>query len=157
MADITYDRVRKVYPDGTVTIPRFDLKIDDGEFMVLVGPSGCGKSTALRMTAGLEEISGGRILLGDEVVNGQQPARPRHRHGLPGLRAVPAHDRRPEHGLRPADDEAAQGRGEPARQRSRRPALAYRPAGPPPEEPLRRSAPTRRHGPRHRPPTARRS
>jgi multiple sugar transport system ATP-binding protein len=73
MSDITYDRVRKVYPDGTVTIPRLDLQITDGEFMVLVGPSGCGKSTALRMTAGLEEISGGRILLGDEVVNGRSP------------------------------------------------------------------------------------
>jgi multiple sugar transport system ATP-binding protein len=73
MADITYDRVRKVYPDGTVTIPRFDLEIANGEFMVLVGPSGCGKSTALRMTAGLEEISGGRILIGDEVVNGRNP------------------------------------------------------------------------------------
>ena len=73
MADITYDRIRKVYPDGTVTIPRFDLKIEDGEFMVLVGPSGCGKSTALRMTAGLEEISGGRICIGDEVVNGKAP------------------------------------------------------------------------------------
>jgi multiple sugar transport system ATP-binding protein len=73
MAEITYDRVRKVYPDGTETIPRLDLKIDDGEFMVLVGPSGCGKSTALRMTAGLEEISGGRILLGDEIVNGKSP------------------------------------------------------------------------------------
>ena len=66
MADITYDRIRKVYPDGTVTIPRLDLKIEDGEFMVLVGPSGCGKSTALRMTAGLEEISGGRIMIGDD-------------------------------------------------------------------------------------------
>ena len=73
MADITYDRIRKVYPDGTVTIPRLDLKIEDGEFMVLVGPSGCGKSTALRMTAGLEEISGGRIMIGDDVVNGRSP------------------------------------------------------------------------------------
>jgi multiple sugar transport system ATP-binding protein len=73
MASITYDRVRKVYPDGTEAVPVFDLEIDDGEFMVFVGPSGCGKSTALRMTAGLEDISGGRLLIGDEVVNGKSP------------------------------------------------------------------------------------
>jgi len=65
--------MRKVYPDGTEAIPSFDLEVKDGEFMVLVGPSGCGKSTALRMTAGLEEITGGRLLIGDQVVNGKSP------------------------------------------------------------------------------------
>ncbi|MFN8124075.1 MAG: sn-glycerol-3-phosphate ABC transporter ATP-binding protein UgpC [Thermoleophilia bacterium] len=73
MASITYDRVRKVYADGTEAIPGLDLQVEDGEFMVFVGPSGCGKSTALRMTAGLEDISGGRLLIGDDVVNRKSP------------------------------------------------------------------------------------
>jgi multiple sugar transport system ATP-binding protein len=73
VATITYDRVRKVYPDGTEAIPAFDLQVADGEFMVFVGPSGCGKSTALRMTAGLEDISGGRLYIGDQVVNARSP------------------------------------------------------------------------------------
>jgi multiple sugar transport system ATP-binding protein len=73
MATIRYEKMRKVYPDGTEAIPGIDLEINDGEFMVLVGPSGCGKSTALRMTAGLEEISGGRLYIGSELVNGKSP------------------------------------------------------------------------------------
>ena len=73
MAPITYENVRKVYPDGTEAIPSFNLSIEDGEFMVFVGPSGCGKSTALRMTAGLEDISGGRLYIGADVVNGKSP------------------------------------------------------------------------------------
>ncbi len=75
MSSITFDRIKKVYPDGTEAIPSFSLDITDGEFMVLVGPSGCGKSTALRMVAGLEQISGGRLLVGDELVNGKSPER----------------------------------------------------------------------------------
>jgi multiple sugar transport system ATP-binding protein len=73
MATITYDHVEKTYPDGTSAIPDFSLDIEDGEFMVFVGPSGCGKSTALRMTAGLEDITGGTIALGEKVVNALQP------------------------------------------------------------------------------------
>src|SRR6478735_2547472 len=73
MATITYQKMRKVYDDGTEAIPGMDLEVKDGEFMVFVGPSGCGKSTALRMTAGLEDISGGRLLIGDQVVNGKSP------------------------------------------------------------------------------------
>lgn len=73
MATITYDHVEKTYPDGTSAIPDFSLDIDDGEFMVFVGPSGCGKSTALRMTAGLEDVTGGLLYIGDEVVNSKQP------------------------------------------------------------------------------------
>jgi len=69
MASITFERVDKVYADGTKAVDDFDLEIDDGEFMVLVGPSGCGKTTALRMVAGLEEISSGVIRIGDRVVN----------------------------------------------------------------------------------------
>jgi multiple sugar transport system ATP-binding protein len=70
---IALDAVTKVYADGTEAVTDLDLDIGDGEFMVLVGPSGCGKTTALRMVAGLEEISGGRVTIGDQVVNGLAP------------------------------------------------------------------------------------
>jgi len=70
MAEITLEDVGKVYPDGTRAVADFDLSIGDGEFVVLVGPSGCGKTTALRMVAGLEEISEGVIRIGGRVVNG---------------------------------------------------------------------------------------
>jgi multiple sugar transport system ATP-binding protein len=70
MAEITLDGVSKVYADGTRAINDLRLEVGDGEFMVLVGPSGCGKTTALRMVAGLEEISEGTISIGDRVVNG---------------------------------------------------------------------------------------
>ncbi len=63
----------KVYPDGTRAVSTMDLEIDNGEFMVLVGPSGCGKTTALRMVAGLEEISEGVLMIGDRVVNNVPP------------------------------------------------------------------------------------
>ena len=69
MAGVTFDGVSKVYPDGTRAVDGMSLDIKDGEFMVLVGPSGCGKTTALRMLAGLEDISEGRIVIGDRVVN----------------------------------------------------------------------------------------
>ncbi|HWX10141.1 MAG TPA: sn-glycerol-3-phosphate ABC transporter ATP-binding protein UgpC [Gaiellaceae bacterium] len=73
MAAIEFQDVSKVYPDGTRAVDALDLAIDEGEFMVLVGPSGCGKTTALRMVAGLEEISEGAILIGDRVVNDVSP------------------------------------------------------------------------------------
>ncbi len=69
MAEVTFDRVGKVYADGTRAVSDLELEIGDGEFMVLVGPSGCGKTTALRMVAGLEEISEGVLRIGDRVVN----------------------------------------------------------------------------------------
>jgi multiple sugar transport system ATP-binding protein len=69
MAGVTFDGVTKTYPDGTTAVNALDLGVEDGEFMVLVGPSGCGKTTALRMVAGLEDISRGRLLIGDRVVN----------------------------------------------------------------------------------------
>jgi len=65
----------KRYPDGTLAVDALNLIIDDGDFVVLVGPSGCGKTTALRMVAGLEEISEGEIFIGDRVVNGLEPRR----------------------------------------------------------------------------------
>ena len=69
MAGVTFDAVTKRYPDGTTAVNHLDLAIGDGEFVVLVGPSGCGKTTALRMVAGLEEISEGVMTIGDRVVN----------------------------------------------------------------------------------------
>ena len=74
MASITFDSITKRYPDGTQAVTELDLSIRDGEFLVLVGPSGCGKTTALRMAAGLEEISEGRLLIGDRVVNDVHPS-----------------------------------------------------------------------------------
>src|ERR671926_1107452 len=73
MASITYEKIVKRYPDGTQAVTDLDLAIRDGEFLVLVGPSGCGKTTALRMAAGLEDISEGRLLIGDRVVNDVAP------------------------------------------------------------------------------------
>jgi multiple sugar transport system ATP-binding protein len=76
VAEVTFDGVGKVYPDGTKAVSGMDLDIGDGEFMVLVGPSGCGKTTALRMVAGLEDISEGVLRIGERVVN-HVPARDR--------------------------------------------------------------------------------
>ncbi|MBW3593213.1 MAG: sn-glycerol-3-phosphate ABC transporter ATP-binding protein UgpC [Actinobacteria bacterium] len=73
MGQVTFEDVAKIYPDGTRAVNDLDLEIEDGEFMVLVGPSGCGKSTALRMVAGLEEISEGTLKIGDKVVNDVPP------------------------------------------------------------------------------------
>ncbi len=73
MAAVTFEDVSKIYPDGTRAVNDIDLEIEDGEFMVLVGPSGCGKSTALRMVAGLEEISEGVLRIGERVVNHVPP------------------------------------------------------------------------------------
>jgi multiple sugar transport system ATP-binding protein len=69
MAQVAFDRVSKIYPDGTRAVNGLSLDVQDGEFMVLVGPSGCGKTTALRMVAGLEEISEGVLRIGERVVN----------------------------------------------------------------------------------------
>ncbi|MBW3608981.1 MAG: sn-glycerol-3-phosphate ABC transporter ATP-binding protein UgpC, partial [Actinobacteria bacterium] len=69
MAGVRLSGVVKTYPDGTTAVDGLDLDVADGEFMVLVGPSGCGKTTALRMVAGLETITAGRITIGDRTVN----------------------------------------------------------------------------------------
>ncbi|HET6571253.1 MAG TPA: sn-glycerol-3-phosphate ABC transporter ATP-binding protein UgpC [Solirubrobacterales bacterium] len=73
MAEIALDGVTKVFPDGYEAVKDVNLEIDDGEFMILVGPSGCGKSTALRMIAGLEDISRGEVRIGGETVNERAP------------------------------------------------------------------------------------
>jgi multiple sugar transport system ATP-binding protein len=73
MAEIEFDDVTKRYPDGFEAVKHFNLDIPDGQLMILVGPSGCGKSTALRMVAGLEDISEGELKIGGTVVNDRAP------------------------------------------------------------------------------------
>jgi multiple sugar transport system ATP-binding protein len=73
MADVVFNEVNKVYDNGFHAVHDLSLDVADGEFLVLVGPSGCGKTTALRMVAGLEDISGGELLIGERVVNKLTP------------------------------------------------------------------------------------
>ena len=101
MATVVLDNVNKVYDNGYHAIHDLSLDIADGEFLVLVGPSGCGKSTALRMIAGLETITDGEMRIGDEGRQRRRAQRPRHRDGVPELRAVSAHDGVRQHRLRP--------------------------------------------------------
>ncbi len=77
MAKVVLEQVSKTYPGGVLAVAPMDLEIAHGEFLVLVGPSGCGKSTTLRMVAGLEEITGGGVRIGDRAVNDVEP---RHRN-----------------------------------------------------------------------------
>lgn len=73
MASLTLKHINKTYPNGFVAVKDFNLEIKDKEFIIFVGPSGCGKSTTLRMIAGLEEISGGELYIGDRLVNDVEP------------------------------------------------------------------------------------
>src|SRR3954447_9005534 len=73
MASIEFDSVSKRFPNGTLAVDEMNLTVSDGEFMIFVGPSGCGKTTALRMVAGLEEVTSGEIRIGDRVVNDVEP------------------------------------------------------------------------------------
>ena len=150
MGAVHINDVRKNYGSLEV-LHGVTIDIADGEFVILVGPSGCGKSTLLRMIAGLEDITSRRDR--DRRPRGQRrcPQGPRHRDGVPDLRALPAHDGRAEHGLLA---EAA------ARRRKEEIAAARRPAPPDPRAralsralpapAVGRPAPARRHGPRHR-------
>jgi len=74
MANVELKKIEKIYPNGFRAVKGIDLKIKNGEFMVLVGPSGCAKSTTLRMIAGLEEISGGELWIGESMVNALPPS-----------------------------------------------------------------------------------
>ena len=102
MAQVSLRKVVKDYDDDAQAVSGIDLEIADKEFVVLVGPSGCGKSTTLRMIAGLEEINSGEIC--DRWRRRQRRAAqgPRHRHGVPELRALSAYDGVREHVVRPA-------------------------------------------------------
>jgi len=73
MAHVLLENLSKTFPDGTAAVKDFSLDIADGELVVFVGPSGCGKTTALRMVAGLEEVSAGTVTIGDRVVNRLPP------------------------------------------------------------------------------------
>src|ERR1700675_3660963 len=73
MARVKLEGIRKIYQDNVVAVHGVDLDVADGEFVVLVGPSGCGKSTTLRMIAGLESITAGKLYIGDRLVNDVPP------------------------------------------------------------------------------------
>ena len=73
MASLSLQHINKTYPNGFEAVKDFNLEIADKEFIIFVGPSGCGKSTTLRMIAGLEEITGGTLKIGDKVVNDVEP------------------------------------------------------------------------------------
>ena len=92
MASLSLQHINKTYPNGFEAVKDFNLEIADKEFIIFVGPSGCGKSTTLRMIAGLEEISGGTLKIGDKVVNDVEPKRQRYRNGIPELRSVSSYD-----------------------------------------------------------------
>lgn len=74
MASVTFEHLSKTYPNGFVSVDDVNLTIEDGEFVVFHGPSGCGKSTILRMIGGLEDITSGRIYLGNDLLNDILPA-----------------------------------------------------------------------------------
>ena len=151
MAEIALESLTKVYPDGTHAVTDLDLEVASGEFVVFVGPSGCGKTTALRMIAGLETITSGN---GEARRPGRQrPAAegPRHRDGLPELRALPAHERGQEHGLRAQDARAPEGGDRPPRPRGGPHPRAHGLAAQEAAHALRRTAAARRDGPRDRP------
>ena len=150
MAEIVFENVSKRYPDGLHAVRALDLAIEDGEFLVLVGPSGCGKSTALRMVAGLEDITDGRLLIGGTVANDLSP-RDRNIAMVFQSYALYPHLTVAENigfGLRVrgvASDEIAA--------KVKETAAILGALGIPPAEArptLRRSAPARRHGARHR-------
>ncbi len=94
MSDVTLAGVRKSF-GATEVLHGIDLEVKDGEFVVFVGPSGCGKSTLLRMIAGLEKVTQGEISIDGRRGQRRAAGRARHRHGLPVLRALSAHERLP--------------------------------------------------------------
>ena len=120
MADVVFNEVDKVYENGFHAVDSLSLDIRDGEFLVLVGPSGCGKTTALRMVAGLEEITGGELFIGEPHRQRPDAEGTRHRDGLPELRALPAPVRVREHRVRAPPPQGAEGRGQQPRRRGRR-------------------------------------
>ena len=155
MASISLRNVVKRYGKGKhelQVIHGVNAEVADREFIVIVGPSGCGKSTLLRMVAGPGGDLRRRDL--DRRPRGQQPraGRARHRHGVPELRALSAHERVRQHGLRPEDQEGAARRDQDPRRQGRGHPRARPPAGPQAAPAVRRPAPARGHGPRHRAP-----
>ena len=151
MADIVLDHVTKRYPGRGAGGERRQPRHRDGEFVILVGPSGCGKSTDAQHDRGAGGHHRRRAAHRREGGERQGAEGPRHRHGVPELRAVPAHDRAGEHGLRAQAGQDPQERHRREGQRGGpdpRPDPAPRPqAG----QPVRRPAPAGGHGPGDRP------
>ena len=150
MAEIQFKEITKRYPDGFEAVKAIDLDIGDGEFMILVGPSGCGKSTALRMIAGLEDITEGDLIIGGERVNELAPRDRDIAMVFQNYALYPHMTVRDNMGfalkLAKADkSEIDEKVGEAAR--DPRPRAAPRAQA---REPLRRPAPARRDGPRDR-------
>ena len=109
MSEVELRGVKKRY--GSVeAIKMLDLSVEKGQFCALLGPSGCGKSTLLRMIAGLEVVTEGRIFIDGIDVTNVPPGQAPHRHGVPVLCALPAHDGAAEHRLLPARRQGAEGR-----------------------------------------------
>ena len=150
MAEITFQNIWKRYPDGFEAVKDMNLEIGDGEFMILVGPSGCGKSTALRMVAGLEEITDGELIIGGERVNELAPRDRDIAMVFQNYALYPHMTVRENMGfalkLAKVDKSEIEAQGP---QGGRDP-RAQRPPGPQAGEPLRRPAPARGDGPRDR-------
>ena len=150
MAGIEFQGVTKRFPDGTVAVDDISLDVPDGEFMILVGPSGCGKTTALRMVAGLKEITAGKVVIGGRVVNELEP-KERDVAMVFQNYALPAHDRAGQHRLPAQDAEGGEVRDRRPGGRGDAPARPRRAAPPQAARALGRPAPAGRHGPGDRP------
>ncbi len=104
MATVVFDQATRTYPGSTTpAVDRLDLRIEDGELLVLVGPSGCGKSTSLRMLAGLEDVDAGTIWVDDRDVTTLEPKDRDMAMVFQNYALYPTHDGRQEHGLCAAD------------------------------------------------------
>ena len=151
MAGIELQQITKRYPDGTEGVKTLDLDIGDGEFMILVGPSGCGKSTALRMVAGLEDITEGELLIGGKRVNEVAPKDRDIAMVFQNYALYPHMTVRENMGYAlkkrklKREDDRPQGRGHRGDPRP------HRAPGPQAGDDVRRPAPARRDGPRDRP------
>ena len=104
MSGVRYEAVEKRF-EPVVALKSLDLDVPDRAFLALLGPSGCGKTTALRILAGLDVPTAGRVLIGERDVTRLEPRRSRRRHGVSKLRALSAHDRCAEHRLSPVHPE----------------------------------------------------
>ena len=150
MAEITFQNVWKRYPDGFEAVKDMNLEIKDGEFMILVGPSGCGKSTALRMVAGLEEITDGELIIGGERVNELAPRDRDIAMVFQNYALYPHMTVRENMGFALKLAKVDKGEIDSQGRRGGEDPRARRAPGPQAGQPLRRPAPARRDGPRDR-------
>ena len=151
MAGIEFQGVTKQFPDGTVAVDDISLDVPDGEFMILVGPSGCGKTTALRMVAGLEEITAGEIVIGGRVVNELEPKERDVAMVFQNYALYPHMTVRDNIALPAQDAEGGEVRDRRPGGRGDAPARPRRAAPPQAARALGRPAPAGRHGPGDRP------